>query len=59
MHGGKKRRPRKKKKKRTTAGEVAHAARSADARHGCKRGHYTRMREVKRFTTPVACGLGQ
>lgn len=46
-------------KKRITAGEVAHAARSADARHGCKRGHYTRMREVKRFTTPVACGLGQ
>lgn len=27
--------------------------------HGCKRGHYTRVREVKRFTTPVACGLGQ
>lgn len=26
---------------------------------GCKRGHYARMREVKRFTTPVACGLGQ
>lgn len=52
----------KKKKKKTgvAAGEVArYTLRSADARHECKRGHYARVREVKRFTTPVACGLGQ
>lgn len=41
-------------------GKVArYALRSVDARHECKRSHYVRVREVKRFTTPVACGLGQ
>lgn len=48
------------KQTRVAAGEVArYTLRSADARHECKRGHYARAREVKRFTTPVACGLGQ
>lgn len=48
------------KQTRVVAGEVArYTLRSADARHECKRGHYARAREVKRFTTPVACGLGQ
>lgn len=53
-------RRRRRSKRRSWLAKVArYTLRSADARHECKRGHYARVREVKRFTTPVACGLGQ
>jgi len=62
LKDGKKKKKKKKRrsKRRSWLAKVArYTLRSADARHECKRGHYARVREVKRFTTPVACGLGQ
>lgn len=51
---------RRRSKRRSWLAKIArYTLGSADARHECKRGHYVRVREVKRFTTPVACGLGQ